>query len=103
MTDLISRQAAIDAVEKSRRANCHQDRKAAAAHEYEHRHFLKILMDLPPAYPKKGKWIYTRYYTWECSECKKNPTSGMGYVQRKDELFEFCPHCGADMRGETNE
>ena len=49
---------------------------------------------------RHGKWIYTRYYTWECSECKKNPTSGMGYVQSKDELFDFCPHCGADMRGE---
>jgi len=50
------------------------------------------------AYPKKGKWIFTRYYTWECSECKQNPTAGMGYVQRKEELFEFCPHCSADMR-----
>ena len=22
---------------------------------------------------------------------------GTGYVQSKDELFEFCPHCGARM------
>ena len=46
---------------------------------------------------RHGKWIYTRHYTWECSECKKNPTSGMGYVQRKDGLFGFCPNCGARM------
>ncbi len=61
----------------------------------------ELIEELPPAYPKKGKWIYTRYYTWECSECKKNPTLGTGYVQNKDELFEFCPHCGADMIGES--
>ena len=54
MSDLISREEAIDAVEKSRRANCHQDRKAASAHEYEHRHFLKILRDLTSAEPQ---WI----------------------------------------------
>lgn len=49
--DTISRQAAIDAVEESRRLNHHQDGKEACAHEYEHRHFLKILMELPSAQP----------------------------------------------------
>ena len=49
MSDLIERQAAIDAVEESRRLNHHQDGKEACAHEYEHRHFLKILFDLPSA------------------------------------------------------
>ena len=53
--DYISRQAAIDAVEESRRLNHHQDGKEACAHEYEHRHFLKILMDLPSAQPEQ--WI----------------------------------------------
>lgn len=47
--------------------------------------------------PKKGRWIFTRYYVWECSECGKNPTIGMGYIQRKSELFRYCPHCGATM------
>ena len=56
MSDLIDRQAAIDAVEESRRLNHHQDGKAACAHEYEHRHFLKLLRDLPPAQPKQ-RWI----------------------------------------------
>lgn len=45
--------------------------------------------------PKKGRWIFARYYVWECSECGKNPTRGMGYVQRRSELFRYCPHCGA--------
>ena len=52
MTDLIDRQEAIDAVEESRRLNHHQDGKVACAHEYEHRHFLKLLRDLPSAQPE---------------------------------------------------
>lgn len=52
--DTIYRQDAIDAVEESRRLNHHQDGKEACAHEYEHRHFLKILMELPSAEPD---WI----------------------------------------------
>ena len=59
MSDYISRQAAIEAVEESRRLNHHQDGKAACAHEYEHRHFLKILRDLPSAQPEE-----------DCDTCK---------------------------------
>lgn len=47
--DTIYRQAALDAVEESRRLNHHLDAKAASCHEYEHRHFMKILSELPPA------------------------------------------------------
>ena len=54
--ELISRQQAIDAVEESRRLNHHQDGKEACAHEYEHRHFLKLLRDLPPS-PSRPQWI----------------------------------------------
>lgn len=50
--DIISRAAAIDTIEKSRRENPHEDSKEARFHEYEHRHFLKILHDLPPAQPE---------------------------------------------------
>lgn len=47
-----------------------------------------------------GKWIYkndnvlipTGY--WECSVCKEGR---LMYEQN------FCPHCGADMRGEEND
>ena len=50
--DTISRQMAIDAVEESRRLNHHKDGKEACAHEYEHRHFLKILLELPSIMPE---------------------------------------------------
>lgn len=56
MDDVIYRQDAIDAVEESRRLNNHRDGKSACAHENEHRHFLKILRDLPPAGPEQ-QWI----------------------------------------------
>lgn len=55
------------------------------------------LPDLPSAEPKKGKWIFAKYFVWECSECGKNPTRGMGYTQRRDELFRYCPYCGTEM------
>ena len=48
-TGFISIREALDAVEESRRLNHHKDAKEASAHEYEHRHFLKILMDIQPA------------------------------------------------------
>ena len=48
-TGFISIREALDAVEESRRFNHHKDAKEASAHEYEHRHFLKILMDIQPA------------------------------------------------------
>lgn len=111
MNDLIDRQAAIDAVEESRRLNHHQDGKAACAHEYEHRHFLKILRDLPSAQPEqkqeKGKWIKKmsiiekeRYIlhdpVWGCSCCNKE------YDPVIAKMINFCPNCGADMRGEKD-
>ena len=68
------------------------------------REILKLIDQQPTidAEPvKHGKWIFQRNYTWACSECGTNPTEGMGYVQCKEELFEYCPNCGADMIGES--
>ena len=57
------------------------------------------LANLPSAEPerKTGKWIH-KHCVWFCSKCGENPTKGMGYVQGRDELYDFCPKCGADMR-----
>lgn len=62
---------------------------------------IKALKDLPSA-QRKGKW-YMEHHTWFCSECNKNPTKGMGYVQGTDELFAYCPNCGAKMEGGEDE
>lgn len=100
MIDTISRQAAIERIEKQKYREPsievwkQNDRVALACYDT----VIETLKRLPCAEPKHGKWILQRNYTWACSECGTNPTEGMGYVQRKEELFEFCPHCSADMR-----
>ena len=73
--DTIYRQEAIDAVEKSRRENHHKNDREACFHEYEHRHFLKILHELPPAAPKPLK------YTGEsiCEYCRTTNCKGCMY------------------------
>ena len=50
--------------------------------------------------PKTGKWVHRNddFNDWlECSEC--------GYGSEGEVRFgeetNFCPHCGADMRGEA--
>ena len=53
----------------------------------------------------KGKWIADTNHcydddedTFECSVCKEPFTLICGTT--KDNLYNFCPNCGADMRGE---
>ena len=63
--------------------------------------FLKFIKSLPIIQPKKGKWIHKLedWNRWTCSEC--------GFSKRTDIHvslgFNFCPQCGADMRGEKHE
>lgn len=45
---------------------------------------------------KTGKWIKFDYPWYQCSEC--------GAVRENKSFLEnFCPNCGADMRGEEHE
>lgn len=48
---------------------------------------------------RHGHWIYTDYCVWVCSECRENPTRGLGFVQAEEHLYEYCPRCGAKMDG----
>ena len=55
----------------------------------------------------RGEWIgygdgyadgYMVYDEWECDQC--------GYIEENDgepPWYNFCPNCGADMRGERHE
>ena len=59
------------------------------------------VMELPSAEHKRksGKWVKnkTESVLWYCSECD------YGYYESTliaDTLYNFCPNCGADMRGE---
>ena len=46
----------------------------------------------------KGKWVFDRTLEPHCSECNYVPD----YSPRMDDYFfsDFCPNCGADMRGD---
>lgn len=104
MEDLISRQRAIKAMDTWDKFGCDQNgmlvRYDDDKHYVPYVHYddmVHVIKSLPSAEPKKGRWVFTRYYVWECSECGENPTKGMGYIQRRSELFRYCPHCGAKM------
>ena len=86
--DCISRQGAIIVIENS---GLDDDSKDTV---------LRVFEQLPSAQPEPetGTWIW-KHHVWWCSECGKNPTKGMGYVQGAEELFDYCPHCGKKMEG----
>lgn len=83
MDDLISRQAAMDAL--------------YSADEYNSRS-VKAIKQLPPIQPKRGKWIKTARWgrVYYCNQCRNyldfdGVNAGRGSTN-------FCPNCGADMR-----
>lgn len=55
---------------------------------------------LQSAEPKKGRWIHHPEIgwgeTWLCDQCGEKTTSTVMGKPRAN----FCPNCGADMRGE---
>jgi hypothetical protein len=107
MSELIDRQAALDALARTARE------KFNLSDEYNH--YLAGLMDgelaikeLPTIQPerKKGEWLPDNNNAYEmrfvCSCCKESevvPT--IGFTKYKT-LWDFCPNCGADMRGEKD-
>ena len=68
--------------------------------------FERVLKEQPTIEPerKKGKWLpdNNNYYDerYVCSECKVSykVDTCMGHPS-----WDFCPNCGADMRGDSNE
>ena len=94
MSDLISRQDAIDAIENT------------SFDDYgDYMMVRELIEDLPSAEPKTGKWVsekrryksedgndYT-YFISHCSECGVRRRIGWQGVA-------FCPNCGARMETE---
>lgn len=118
MSDLISRQAAIDALWSldveidvilkrlkglpSAQPDLNEWCTDCKEYDKEKHHcprFNRVIREaLKDAQPRKpGKWtIYDRHtipYQYICSEC--------GAYHRA--RYDFCPSCGADMRGKLNE
>ena len=109
MSDLISRQAAIDALDEIRHALWEIDIPSPTVPEYVEHHEQvqsvwklldkkqKELYVLPSVQPRKGKWIRTRTMTHDgelyCDQCEQE------HPEQKI-IWNFCPNCGAEMRGE---
>jgi len=102
MNDLISRQAAVDALADM---HCKSDEDG---YVWIIRSDAWARIDaLPSAQPerKKGEWL--RYgedgypnnedtVFWQCDQCLEQ------YTGRAKKIPNFCPNCGAKMRGEQD-
>ena len=103
MDDLISRQAAMDALRAM------QTYKLFAGDDMlliDQAGAQTELMLLLPIQPKRGRWIRTGsgslYDHYECSECGKAPKwECMGDNRWKIAFTDFCPNCGAKMEVTT--
>jgi rubrerythrin len=112
--DTISRQAAIDALnEQIEQCNkalgsfdiSLKDEFAIKVERASLEAYKEQLENLPPVQPKrmKGRWLPDNNFAYEmrfvCSVCKESevvPT--IGFTKYKP-IWDFCPNCGADMRG----
>lgn len=99
MSDLINRQDAIYALTE---ANL-KSRMDSVRGGQENRSAIRIIMELPSAECNRGEWIVLydedspQDGMWKCSICN--------YIRLIDDISptNFCPNCGADMRGEEDE
>lgn len=63
---------------------------------------MKIINSIPSAEPErtKGEWVYDgkrgRFPACKCSICGHYENADWAILQGAN----FCPHCGADMRGD---
>ena len=93
-TDCISREQAIDALATM---YCKSDEDG---YVWIIRRDASARIDaLPPAEPKRGKWIRDGHHI-RCDQCGMY----MCDTDREGDRIptEFCPNCGADMRGDKN-
>lgn len=72
----------------------------------------EVIADIPAAdvQPvKHGEWDFQGYQLFKCTNCKEiftqNQLEAMqNHINQEEFTFpNFCPNCGADMRGDTNE
>ena len=98
MSDLISRQAAIDAIRKS----ASKYTGFMEMEMYTDNDAVEAINGVPSAYPKKGMWTKIRLtdkdYGARAKECSSCGSTFFNTIR-----WHYCPNCGADMRGETNE
>ena len=104
MDELISKKAAIDALKEHRALYC--DNTPDAFSKLSHAEKSRVdeldtaiatLVNLPPAEPKRGRWILDRSGAYCCSECME-PCAGYVMMKPRD---KYCKMCGAKMEVTT--
>ena len=119
MDDLISRQAAIDAIKNYWKNEVDRIPKESTDFDVftqiidsilsHNAGICKAIDTLPPAQPKHGRWIkmtgmmppeYHGHY--ECSECQWH-MKGIRSSWMKEEEYNYCPNCGARMNQEDGD
>ena len=108
--DMISRKAAIELKPEFLNPNVNReteertaiDRAYARGWNSCNTHWIDEINELPSAQPerKKGEWIDETFKPWglvhhpyKCDQCGEHSEAD----------YDYCPNCGADMRGEQNE
>lgn len=94
MNDLISRRAAIKAIDDL--PNCYN----GYSDTYDKACIIGVLEEVPTAEPKKGKWIPKTLYPLsfsdgECKDCVQCSNCKTHW----DFETNYCPNCGARMEG----
>lgn len=101
MTDLISRQAAIKAIENL--PDCYN----GFSDTYDKACIIGVLEELPTIEPKMGKWIPIHERAAKCSLCGEweytNGIDKTGTAIIHRAIKHYCPNCGARMSNEPSE
>lgn len=94
MSDTISRQAAIDALNKLRESTYAVDYGIVDCDDA-----INAIAALPPTEPKKGKWIKSGRWgrVYKCNQCGNYLDFDGVNVGRGS--ANFCPNCGTEMEG----
>lgn len=101
MTDIISRQAAIDAAMKVIERDTSGKNVVVEAMEAWKVYIMRLPSAVDPV--KHGKWIKDgeAYALYKCSACNEFcPEAGYADcipIERMYKTFKFCPNCGARM------
>lgn len=108
MGDPIDRQVMIEKLQNRKKLFCKNEigfivlSKDEKARVDEIDNCIANLVNAPSVEPerKKGKWIYDgirgRFPACKCSICGHYENADWALLQGAN----YCPHCGADMRGE---
>lgn len=99
MDDLISRQAAIDALDGEIEITGRTNAEAVKG-------YVRLVKDrlerLPSADRPQGEWINKGDYA-ECSNCGADSGTQFDGVEPIPLTTKFCPNCGAKMKGAEDE